>query len=366
MKANSSSSEVQELLFNEMQSSVEEEREKLLEKVSAAKLDTLQERVAWILNHYPEARDSDITLQIKYWDTFEPDLGGGEYIKRADLYNLTRLTSLARARAKIQNTYRLFQASPEIQKQRMKLSSEELAKAIEQKPVFPSLTIYADESGKTGNFLIVGSVWVLHPPQLLDFFNRVKEWKDRHSFNGEFHFKSITENKLPLYKGFANFLVNNSATISFKAISVENSGFGNIDDAFLRLFCLLISRGVEHEDSTRRAALPRGIQIWKDLEEAGKDKLFLARLKDELKAISQNKFDNKLAIDELWSVDSKGNILIQVADLFTSSINRVLNAQGNRGGAKDQFADYFLELLNLPDGPIDEEASGDMTFHISL
>lgn len=67
------------------QEAIEKGRGNLLRAMSAGKLDNLQERVAWILNHYPDSRDSDIAPQIKYWETFEPTLGGGEYIHKADL-----------------------------------------------------------------------------------------------------------------------------------------------------------------------------------------------------------------------------------------------------------------------------------------
>jgi hypothetical protein len=40
--------------------------------------------------------------------------------------------------------------------------------------------------------------------------------------------------------------------------------------------------------------------------------------------------------------------LVQIADLCTSSINRVLNAEGAGGGPKNDFADYLLRLFGLP------------------
>lgn len=49
---------------------LQDEQEKILRSVASAKLDTLQERVAWILNHYLAARDSDITLQLIYCGSF--------------------------------------------------------------------------------------------------------------------------------------------------------------------------------------------------------------------------------------------------------------------------------------------------------
>jgi hypothetical protein len=58
--------------------------------------------------------------------------------------------------------------------------------------------------------------------------------------------------------------------------------------------------------------------------------------------------------------------LVQVADLYTSSLNRILNAEGDRTAAKDEFANYLLERLGLPHGPENPESFNDMTVHLSL
>src|SRR5688500_11081878 len=106
---------------------VNEERDKLLADVAAGTLNTIERRVAWILNNYPDARNSDVTLQIRYWETFEGYDGGP--IDADDLYRLSRLTTLARSRATVQNRYKLFQASAEIRARRCTLSEEERERA---------------------------------------------------------------------------------------------------------------------------------------------------------------------------------------------------------------------------------------------
>ena len=87
-------------------------------------------------------------------------MGGSSYVELDDLYRLTRLTSLARARAKIQNDYRLFLADPEVQEHRGKLEESEREKAIET-PDYPVYKVFLDESGKTSRDLLVGSLWIL-------------------------------------------------------------------------------------------------------------------------------------------------------------------------------------------------------------
>jgi hypothetical protein len=348
------------------QEAIEKVRGTLLHAISAGKLDTLQERVAWILNHYPDSRDSDLALQIKYWETFEPELGGGDHVLKAHLYQLTRLGSLTRARAKIQNTYRLFQASPAVRKRRGKLSEEELAKAQKQRPSYPQLVVYADESGKTGRVLLVGSLWFLHAPQMLTFTTDLYEFKDELKFEKEFHFQEINAGNLKVYLRLADWLAVKAAAVSFKAISVERAGLRSVPKALETLFYHLLIRGVEHEHASGRAPLPRGIDLWKDLEEVGSDKVFLAELGERLRTASTTHFDGKLGIGELEAVNSEDNLPLQVADLFTGCLNRVLNSEGGRDSPKDQFSTYLLRLVGLPNGPQDRETEGDLALHISL
>jgi hypothetical protein len=45
----------------------DDEREELLSALDAGELDTLQRRVAFLLNRFPETRDSDPKLYKEYW-----------------------------------------------------------------------------------------------------------------------------------------------------------------------------------------------------------------------------------------------------------------------------------------------------------
>jgi hypothetical protein len=351
---------------SEKEEKIEKQRVEVLNSVAAGRLNTMQEKVAWILNHHPETRDSDIHLQVRYWRQFESDIFEGNSIQIGDYYKLTRLTSITRERARIQNIFQLFIASDEIRKTRGTIEKSEHQKSVEQHISYHNYAVYLDESGKTGDHLIVGSVWLLDGGESFKILSRLENWKKANSFDGELHFKEISDGKLNQYFGVADFIAENSSVMSFKAISVERKGTGNVADALNRLFYHLLVKGIETEHQSGRAPLPRLLQVWKDAEEAGRDKLFLADLRTRLNEASNTLFDGKLLLNEFFPVKSDENALIQIADLFTSSINRVLNASGERKHAKDKFADYLLARLNLPKGPTVEELEGDMTVHVAL
>lgn len=347
---------------------LEEERRQLLDHISSATVNTKRDKVAWILNHYPETRNSDIALQIKFWETFEADRYKGRSISPDDLYKLTRLTSLVRERARIQNVYNLFIASSEIRQQRGTLSDEEKEKAIEDKPDgCPTLIVYMDESGKNDNQLIVGSMWFLgggYP--ILALHSSLLKFKEYSGFDKEFHFSTMSRNELPVYLGMINHFLKEAPAVSFKIASVPARGISNKQDALQQMFYHLLIRGVTSEHETGRAVLPRLLQIWKDAEEEGTDRLLIADLDDRLKQAATSRLKGELYIDEIRCVDSAHNIFMQVADLFTASANRVLNQPGLQRNHKDEFAEFFLDATGVGKSFSPNEQVGDMVFHISL
>lgn len=346
----------------------EDERKILLEHISSATTNTLRDKVAWILNHHPETRNSDVSLTLKFWETFESDIYNGQVIKPDDLYKLTRQTSIARERARIQNIYQLFQADSEIRERRGKLSEEEKEKAVEDKPKgWPTLVAYMDESGKNANQLIVGSMWFLgggYP--ILNLHKKLMEYKKQANYEREFHFSAMGRSDLPIYKGMMNLFLKETPAVSFKIVSVPTSGIGDKQKALQDLFYHLLIRGVESENETRRAVLPRILQVWKDAEEEGADRLLMADLDDRLKQAANSRFNKELFVDEIRCVSSDKNIFMQVADLLTSSANRVLNHSGSQRNHKDEFAEFFLDAIGVGTTFSPNEQVGDIVAHITL
>jgi hypothetical protein len=343
---------------------IEKERQKILENVSSYVVDTVRDRTAWVLNHFPEARDSDITLQLRYWETFESNIYNGQTIAPADLYKLTHLTTLTRARAKLQNEYKLFLATPEVREKRGTLSEEERQKAVEDKPNFPVFVVYMDDSGKNADFLIIGSIWFL--AEYREIFRAIYEIRERTGFHKEFHFKELDRESLSIYKEVVDVFWEHSNAVSFKLISVPRSGIGKVRDAFTDMYYHLLVQGVTHEHETGRAPLPRTLQVWIDAEETSLDKLLVANLNDRLGQAAQTHFDKKIVLDQIHTVDSEKNTLLQIADMFTGSVNRILNRAGVTRNHKDELAEYFLARLKINLQLPENDKVGDIAVHISL
>jgi hypothetical protein len=343
---------------------IEEERQRLLQRISSFNINTVRDRVAWILNCYPEARDSDIALQLKYWQAFESDIHGGGAILPDDLYRLTRLTTLSRARAKIQNEYKLFLASREVRQRRGTLAEGEKEKALEDKPRYPVFIVYMDDSGKNANHLIVGSVWFL--ADFMSVFLAIRNLRQQERFHREFHFKKVRHDTLGIYQDVVDVFLKHAHAVSFKLVTVPRVGIPDVAKALTDLYYHTLIRGIEHEHETGRAPLPRKLQVWIDAEEAGLDRIRLANLDDRLRQAALIRFHEELIIDRVEADDSEANLMLQVADLFAGSVNRILNRSGTKATPKDELAEYLLESLGIDFALPQNDAVGDMSVHISL
>ena len=107
-----------------------------------------------------------------------------------------------------------------------------------------------------------------------------------------------------------------------------------------------IIQGLEHERATKRIDFPRTLSLTKD-KDAGADKLRLTELRQKLKKDCQSYFQNQISIGEVDATDSNESVYLQLADLFTGSISRVLNKSTSSNNHKDDFAKKALAMLGV-------------------
>ncbi|WP_430974627.1 DUF3800 domain-containing protein [Sunxiuqinia rutila] len=330
--------------LDEKAQKIEKEKKELLSKVLSGNLETKHDQVGFILNNNSDARNSDIELAWIYWNTFESDLFNGSYITKDDLKRLTKINSLTRSRARIQNEYKLFQADDEVKKYRGVLAEDMRQEAIEEKPEgLPMYSVYIDETGKTQNYLSIGSLWIIDGFATFQASRKLKEWVEKREFDFEFHFSHVNKLRLDTYKEFFLKFLELNPTVGFKTIVVDKKGINDINKAITDLTFHLINKGIIHENETKRAPLPRYLQVWLDEDEKGSDQLKIENLKER---ITSQKIEG-LFLGDFLAVDSKSNFNIQAVDLFTGAINRKLHFPESEGKVKDELADYIFDLLNF-------------------
>lgn len=341
----------QEKLELTRQEKIEAAKKELLNRVVSGNIQNIRDRVAFILNNSPDTRNSDIDLAWDYWMKFESSKLNGNFITREQHKNLTKLSSLSRIRAKIQNEYNLYQADDSVRQFRGVLNEENKKQAVADKPSGIGIyTVYIDETGKTQDFLSVGSLWLVGGINSLYANLALVEWKEKKNLDFEFHFSNCTKHRLKDFQDFFVKFLSLNPAIGFKAIVINNKGFSDKNLAITDLTTHLILRGIHHENDSGRAPLPRILQVWLDEEEKGSDNIKIENIKERLKG--QN--IEGLHIGDFQAVESKNNFYIQIVDLLTSSINRKLHYPGGIHH-KDELADFVLSCLGFDINSVNKE-----------
>ncbi|MEM6328264.1 MAG: DUF3800 domain-containing protein [Bacteroidota bacterium] len=345
---------------------LEAKRARILERVRGGRdFSSLEERVAYVLSQFDATPNSDIALQLQYWEVFEPDLLASNGMPSQEgYYRATRLTQIVRARRVIQNDLGLFIATVEDVAIKRRQRAEDFRVAhIPQDVSVPAVFVYADESGKNEANLVVGSVWMIAPGEFQRFQAECEAWREANDVRYELHSASLGKPLLTAYKDFISRFVIGRGSLGFKAVSVPSDGIRDSAAAFTHLFHVLLREGIRHEHESGRAPLPRHIYFTKDAESAGADQLLILKIQGEINRDATTLFNNKLICTVDEPADSSKETLLQIADLFTWAVNRRLNHPDSTNW-KGEFANWFLNEIGFE---LDQETVlGDRAVRLGL
>lgn len=331
---------------------IEKEKAELEDAIASGNYKTKKDKVAAILNLYPKTRNSDVALTIKFWEVFQGDTYTGGALDPTQLFKLERLTTIARIRAKIQNEYGLYVADATIRKRRRKLEENVKEVMASDNPSLPMINIFADETGKNSEYVVIGSVWIIDAVNMFKLYRRITEWKDLHQWKKEIHFTRCGKSDVEKFKLYVDLLADNREFIGFKFVAFNKVGSSrSIESAVINLYKLLILKGVEHELKSGRITYPRIINLTIDKEDSI-DSIAIEELKLQVRAQLVISHKDNVRLNEVETLDSKDGPFIQIADLISGAINRKLNHKGD-WGFKDDLAEYIFEKLGIKFGTTD-------------
>ncbi|WP_158294573.1 DUF3800 domain-containing protein [Halomonas urmiana] len=304
-------------------------------------------KVAHILNLYPESRNSDITLTIKYWETFQPDIYSSHGILPKDLFRLERMHYIVRARAKIQNEYNLFTPNTEVKRFRRKHEEEMSEAVLEDAKPRKLVHVYADETGKTQNYVVVSSVWVLAGRAVFTVSQAITSWQKTSRWaKREAHFAKLGKQDLDTLNEYLRIIVKNREFLSFKSIAVERARTKrSIEQVVEKLHEHMLLRGAEHEIDSNRIGLPQKIEVTLDHEQS-LDAITLDEIKRRINGGYAAKYGEEIEVSQIETISSRNSPLVQLSDLVAGAINRKMNNTGDKN-YKDEMADLVIHMLDL-------------------
>ena len=339
------------------------DRQRLLDNIASGAVKKLQDQVAYVLSHFPETRNSDTKLGIQVVKSFYSQFVDAENkVSLAALQELPKFYDMQRYRAKIQNDYGLFLADPKIQAFRQKRSKEAREQLVSEGRIASDLRIFADESGKSGKddqFIIIGSFWVYGNRDWEFLVQRFHDWRYAKNTRKEFHFNKISQHEAAKEAiSFFQEAVFQGQLTSFTAVAIERRGIPQprMSSAIYESFAELVIKGIQAEFESGRISPPVSLEIHKDAD-SDTDVLEVAkmerRIEEGLRAVFSNK---EAALRKVSALDSAIHDLIQIADLFTSAINRWVNVgiPSMQGNAKEYLAYQIGSLMgfDISDGKL--------------
>lgn len=326
---------------------IRKERAEVLSSVAGQDYSTVRNRVAALLNIYPQARNSDVTLAIKYWETFQRDLYSGDGIDPKNLFKLERMTTITRVRAKIQNDYGLFQSDPSVRHRRKQREEEVKDDVLADAEPRRLVSVFSDETGKNGAHVVVASVWVLNGRAVFEISQEIADWRKGTPFEArEIHFARFRRDDVELVRTYLDLLLAHRGYLSFKAIAAVQAGSRrSVEEIVQRLHEFTIVEGVRHEHDSHRFDLPRTIKLTID-DEDSLDDIALRDIRRNASQDLERRFGRDVSIDQITKANSRHSELIQLADVIAGAINRRLNHVGDRN-YKDEIADMLIDALGL-------------------
>jgi hypothetical protein len=326
---------------------LQQEAQALQTSLKEGSLTDLKTRVAWVLNLYPHTRNSDISLSLKYWELYQPDIYNSAALAPRDLFRLERTNNITRVRAKIQNEYHLFPADDAIKNHRKQHEEDIREEVVEDKPARNLACVFADETGKTQDYICVAAVWVLTGYSVFKVSQSILRWKPTSPWGDrEIHFADFKKHHGIALREYLDLILKHREFLSFKVIAFERvTARRPVEEIVHRLHEFMVTRGAKHEIDNNRIRLPYELQLTVDAE-TSLDTIACADIKHRIASDFTLNYGEQLRIDSVDAVQSHRSPLVQLADVIAGAVNRRKNHRGERG-FKDDYADMIIDMLGI-------------------
>jgi hypothetical protein len=326
---------------------VRERRERVLADIANSRLGTIEQKVAYLLQHFPETRESDVTLCIRYWERFQADvLARWRPLELKILHELEKLTSIVRSRALIQNTLGLFRGLEDTKQFRMLYQRDWSEYLAARQGVIPEIRFYLDETGNEGEkaYTGLGGICVMNWKHFEMYAAALAQWRRDQNWPETIHFKETGSNRIDRAVQLLGQLQKRRSGLVFLGYAL--SGRGSTRDAIFSLFAQLVVDSLRY---IKASGSLREIQSLRVIKEAdpGFDSLYLAKLDKHLTELIALEFPDQLIVQPTETVTKGQHVLLECADLIAGGMQRRALFKGYK--PKDTLAEAVVNVTGFED-----------------
>lgn len=320
----------------------------MLADIADSRLASSELRVARILHKFPETRDSDTALCIRYWKTYQADvLVGWQPLELEVLYELDRIETIGRVRRMIQNELRLFRGLEDTRRAREAMQAEFHEYLAAHRDSLPEVRFYLDETGNEGGKAYTGiaGVCIINWKQFEKHHAALEQWRLKQGWPETIRFTDTGEDKVDRAVALLQQLQFRRSGILFLGYSLASRG--RTDREQFSLFIQLVLDALKYLRDCGCLTENRSIRLIKEAQ-AGFDSLFLNAMTKQLSEVVALEFPGTLTVLPVQAVTKGRTVFLECADLIAGGMQR--RALHNGRNPKDRLAEAVINVTGFEDG----------------
>lgn len=324
-----------------------ERRMKMLADIANSYLATREQRIAHILQRFPETRDSDTALCIRYWKMFQADvLERWQPLQLEVLFELDRIETIGRVRRMIQNDLRLFRGIEDTRRAREAIQQEFHEYIAAHRDTLPEVRFYLDETGNEGDktYTGVAGICVINWKQYEKHHAALDQWRTQQRWPETIHFSETGADKVDRAVSLLQQLRSRRSGVLFLGYSLASRGRTHED--LFSLFIQLVVDSLKHLRDCGCLSENRSVRVVKEAD-TGFDSLFLEKMTKRLDEAVALEFPGQLAVAPVEAVTKGRHVLLECADLIAGGMQR--RALGKGRNPKDRLAEAIINVTGFED-----------------
>lgn len=326
---------------------LQQERDRTLADVADSRLGTTEQRVAYLLHRFPETRESDIALSIRYWRRFQADiLEKWEPLELEVLFELDRLETIGRIRRHIQHTLHLFRGMEETAQNRDFLQRELHEYLASHKGAISEIRFYLDETGNEGDkaYTGVAGLCVMNWQQYEKYHAALARWRLEQNWAETIRFSETGSDRIDRAVRLLGELRRRRSGLLFLGYALGSRGRTHED-----MFSLFIQLVIDSLHCLKRNGCldtPRSLRVVKEAD-PGFDNIFLLKMHKQLSDLVALEFPGQVVVQPIEPVTKGREVFLECADLIAGGMQRRALYKGRN--PKDKLAEAVFNVTGFED-----------------
>ena len=328
---------------------MQEERQALLAQLATSQLARIEDRVAYLLLHFPETRESDTALVIRYWRKFQADVIEAHSPLDLDiLYDLDNLETITRCRRHIQNELGLWRGT-RVRTGRDARQRELHEYLARRKTQCPDIRFYLDETGHEPHQTYTGIAGIcVIDWRLFEMHHAaLQSWRDNQNWADTLHFNRITDD-ISRHLALLGELQSRRAGLLFVGHAVQSRL--SLQLRLHKLLCQLVRDSLHKIKEHGSLSTTRALTVILEANES-----FDAECEDEFRAdiaeLLATDFQGAIYLKDIEQRPKGREVLLECADMVASAMRR--RTLYSQKGPKDELAEAVMNVTGFED-PADE------------